>query len=362
MAVTKTKSMLAGKLGAKLDAAVKAHSQDTTTYGIINLPGGISNGIARLSKCVFKEVGPESSWKKADGTSARGEFFFRAEGTVVTPETVATPDGVVPVKGLVTSIQFPIFDVKQGDSIVTQEDNIAKVLNVMRQLGGQDFTKGATANDLESLAADLEKNEPYFRFSTSQGKVTKEYPTPRVWENWHGGKGLENYQEAETLTFNEAPASSSPVKAQTSSKQVKEEPKQERQDAIVPVSDMPLEDVVEIAGSEADTAEEARQRLKDEAVALGYTEDEVDNSDSWTQVKEWIEAGEKPQEEETQEAPEVGSTAKYSPPDPKTKGKTLKEREVQITAVDEDKQTVTLKDLTLKPSKDYKNVPWSELK
>ncbi len=360
MAATKVKSVLAGKLGAKLDTAVKKHADDDTTYGIINLPGGITNGIAQLSKCYFKEYGPDTNMKKADGTSAKGEFYFRAEGTVNSPNSVATPDGVVPVKGLTTSVMVSLIEQKRGQGanavIVSLEDQIQQVLNIMRQLAGPDFTKGATGADLEGLAASLEEAAPYFRFSTSQGKPSAEYPNPRVFENWHGNKGLENYQPEETSAFNTATSTTPSQNGKVTSPQVPEK----RVDAIVPVSEMDLDDLVELAKSEADTAEEARATLVAKGVESGWTEEELTSEEvSWDQVKEMIENPK--QEEQQNSVPVKGQTAKYSPPSKKKPGTLQPERECQITAVDTKSETVTLKDLTTKPPGEYKSIPWSEL-
>ena len=357
MAVTKAKSGLAAHLGAKLDAAVKAHANDKTTYGVVNLPGGIRNGVAQLSKCYFKQFDANTDMKKIDGSKATGEYYLRMEGTVNTPETVTTPDGVVPVKGLTTSIMIPIMDVKNAKGeISTISDQVAKALNEFRKLGGEEFTRGASGEDLEALAIALESAAPYFWFSTSASKPSVEYPNPRVFENWNGGKGLENYQPAEpgTATRDSLPAvpSANGHAAAPSGGQEEES----------------LEDLVSLADSDADSAEVARQRLVDLAIEAGWEEAEVTADDvTWEQVKQMIEnpktegegedAGDAKEPEKV--TPKKGETFKYTPPGKTAKNKPYEPRDCQVTAVNDKKETVTLKDLVNK--KEYKDVEWSEL-
>lgn len=359
MAVTKVKSVLAGKYGKALDEAVKKHANDDTTYGVINLPGGITNGIAQLSKCYFKEFGAETTAKRADGSSAKGEYYFRAEGTVDSPSFVETTDGKIPVKGLITSVMVPLCDTKNtaGD-ITTQEEQLSRVLNIMRQLGGPDFTKGATGGDLEALATSLEQSAPYFRFSTSAGKPSPQYPTPRVFENWHGGMGLENYQPDDIKAFNDQSGGNSTTQTSGSNPQVtqKDEP---RQDAIVPVEEMTIEDLMSLASSDADTAQEARQRLVQMAVDAGYEQSYVISEEvGWDDVLNMINNPKQPEEEK--QPPKKNETCKYAPPSKKNPGTWLPERECKIKDVDEKNQTVTLTDLTQKGA-EYKAVAWDKL-
>lgn len=392
MAANKVKSSLAAKYGNKLDAAVKGHAKDETNYGQISLPGGIKNGIAKVSKCYFKEFGPESNMKKADGTKAVGEWFFRMEGTVVTPKSVPTVDGIVPTEGLVTSIMIPLCDTKDSKGeVITQDDQIKRILEEMRKVTSPEFTANALFADLEPMASDIESAHPYFWFSTTQSKPNDQYPNPRVFENWNGNRGLENYQEEETTAFNQSTSQeptkpvetakeeikhtasvTTPQRVPTTTKVKKAEP---REDKIIPVSEMSLADLVSLASSEADTAGEAQKLLTDKAIEAGYTEEEYGGEEtSWEDVKGMIEKpkeiaqdGEGEEESEEEEAepedttPVKGNTYQYSPPSKKTPGKMLPERDVQVLSVNEKDKTVMLKDLTLK-NVEYKGIAWNAIK
>ncbi len=180
-------SGLAARYGNKLDQAVQQHAADETNYGIIRLPGGINPGIAQLEQCYFAQ------YKSGDH---EGEYYFRAMGTVISPESVTTRDGLCPVKGMQTSIMHPVCDTRnQAGDVTTQEEHIQDILMEMRRLAGEQYTVGATGRDLEALAAGIQEAHPYFWFSTSLGKASPQYPTPKVFENWHGIKGLESYVE-----------------------------------------------------------------------------------------------------------------------------------------------------------------------
>ena len=121
-----TKSALAAKLGARGDKAIKEHRGDATTYGLQRLPGGISNGVARLTDCKFDTVG--------EGKRNAGEFYFRAAGVVLEP---STNDKGVPVRGLQTSIMEMLCDTTTADGKkTTMEDHVANILNELRKLGG----------------------------------------------------------------------------------------------------------------------------------------------------------------------------------------------------------------------------------
>lgn len=355
MAKQAVKSALASKY-KNADAAVKAHGKDQTTTGIINLPGGIKNGIAQVSKCYFKQFDKGTNMKRADGSSAEGEYFFRCEGTVNTPKSVATPDGVIPVEGLTTSKMIPFFDTKNSkQEIIPQEKHIADILNVMRQLMGDEYTHDASVEDLEALAAGIEEAAPYFRFSTNQSNPSKEYPNPMVFEQWHGGKGLENYQPENAPAMSPAPSTNGHANTFPNSPTIqqgnhtmagKKEDKEES-----------LDELVSLAGSDADSAIVAREKLEALAMEAGWSEDEVKNADSWEQVKEMIENGK--QEETKVEKPTVGMTVKYTPPGKDKNKKDFQERECEVTKVNEKKETVNLKDPTNK--KTYEDVEWSEL-
>lgn len=337
-------SGLMAKYGAKLDAAVKAHSSDETNYGRIDLPPGIKGGVAQLVECKFDQ------YKSGD---QQGEWYFRAAGVVLEPKEVEYKGQVVPVAGQHTSIMIAVCDTTtQGGKVTTVEQHVAQILNEMRKLGAE--TAGAGAADMEGIAASLKDAQPFFRFSTSERKDQTSGDVTGVWENWNGNKGLENYiPPADDGTVDNT--SIGEGSGQTG-------------DAANPPDDTAGEDYDALltAANETDAAvaSPAQTRLVEIAVEKGVCDkDTAEGAPSWEDLVSWIKGESKPGEAAAAPAePDKGETWKYAPPDPKDKtGKRkLKAIECQVTAVNKPKRTADLKSLT--NTKDvFKGVSWDEM-
>ncbi len=355
MAVQKQKSALFAKYGSKLDAAVKGHAADPIEYGNMRVPPGITAGIAKLVECKFDTVAP--------GKTNAGEWYFRAAGVIVEPKSVMVNGQEVTCEGLQTSIMEMVCQTTtQAGKVTTVDEHVANILNEMKKLGGAQFVEGAGGAELESLAAALKEAGPYFKFSTSQGKATKEFPEPRIWENWYGSKGLENYTPPEDsgVEDNSAAADDS---EQADDTQVFDETAGD------------LDSQAELAdGDDEETAVPAREAITAAAVAAGWTEAQVEGYPSnWTDLVAALKGGEGPPEAEEEAAePEdegikEGDVYKYQPIDPKTKKGMINPKtkkavkvECEVKKVDKKKETVDLLNLDDKKTK-YANVPWDKL-
>jgi hypothetical protein len=148
------KSSLASKLGDRGREAFDSHKSDETTYGQVNLPGGIENGIARLVDCKFTQI--------AEGKQNAGEWMFYAAGIVVSP---SEHEGTQ-ILGLRTMISEPLFDTPTR-SRKTIDEHLAWVLNEFRKLGVN--TDELSFDDLEGVAEQLVEGSPHFRFRTWKG-------------------------------------------------------------------------------------------------------------------------------------------------------------------------------------------------
>lgn len=352
MPPTKTQSKLMAKYGNKIAVAAAKHANDEIDWGFQRLPGGIANGIAKLKECGFGVV--------AAGKTNAGEYFFRAMGVVVSPKEF---------EGAQTSILEMVCDTKNGKGeVTTTEVHVARIQNEMKKLAGPDLD----VSDLEAAAELLAAAGPYFKFSTSLGTATQQYPTPRVFENWHGTKGLEDYvpdtdagvvdNTAKAPTSNGKPATKPPAKAAAKAPEPEPEPEGEF------LGDMSVESLLEMAGGDGEHAEPAQQRLKELAIAAGHSEEDVDAAEDWDAVASMVDnppaeeeevAEEVAEEVEEEWSPAKGETYKFKPVDPKTK-KRGKAIEVQITAVDAKTQTVTMVDSDTK-RKTFKGVKWTDL-
>lgn len=348
--------------GDKLNKAVKKVANNPTDYGRIQLPPGINAGVAQLKKCGFA--------KYKTGANA-GQYYFRAEGVVIEPKEVIHNGQRITVEGQMTSIMIPCCDTKNSQGKVTsQEEHIDTVLNELRKLGAD--TTDVGAEDLEPMAEALVEAAPYFRFSTSQSAPTPQYPDPKIWENWNGTRGLEDY------TPEDVPAVEEEEGAEAGTEEEEEpEATETTEESIESADETDLDALAELANG---GDEDAGSKLTDLAVEAGISAKWVsDKAESWAEVAEKIKEKTAPAEEaepeaeseaETEEewAPEVGEIYLYKIIDPKTKKpvvdpKTKKERkgvEHEIKAVDKKSKTVTLLNMDDKKTT-VKGVKWDLL-
>lgn len=276
------KSGLASKLRGIAGKVVQEEVTKEIDYGVMSMPGGVRQGVAKLVDCYFKEYGSGDN---------KGEYFFRASGVAIEPESVGTNR----VKDLYTSVMEPLCDTKKSDgTIVTKEEHLAVVINELRKLGAD--MDGVDEDSLEAVAAALKEAGPYFRFSTTEGKANPpKYPNARVFENWHGIKGLEDYTPPEDnagVQDNTADEPAAAPKKGTNPPPVKASAKKVPQKAE-PVEDIPFGDKLDMLVDKADSGDEAAQtEIQDHALSIGITQDEVNNTGSWSDVADLIRAKE----------------------------------------------------------------------
>jgi hypothetical protein len=357
----RTTSGLLAKYGAKIDQAVQQHAQDETNYGIINLPPGINNGVAQLISCKF------DTYKSGNNT---GEIYWQARGVAVEPDKVQTVNGPCQVRGLQTMVMEPIHATQNqdGSKITSVDEHVARVMNHMRMLAGDDFTAGVkTAADLEGLCDILNEAKPYFKFTTSpRFSMTEKNPdgsklVTGAWENWHGNRGLEDWTppDGSGQVVDESPPAPQPkpststmsgigtmkreVPAKTVPKPggVKQPPAPPNPPVKTKVAapgpePEPTEDLSESVDLEnlsllADNGDEdAQKRLNELAKEAGIEQDAEGNlpGASWSELAGLIQQAEADQEQveatpeeeaPVDDSPQVGQIWKYQVIDPKTK-------------------------------------------
>lgn len=395
MPPTSKASKLSAKYGNRANQAIVAHADDDTTYGFISLPAGIKNGVAQLQKCYFDEYKED---KDSTGVK-KGDLFFRAVGVVVEPTSpVLTDSGPMVVTNLTTTLVIPVPDCKRYGRQVTMDENLAEIMLHMRRLGGPDFTEGATVDDLEDLASQLEEMGPYFRFTTEAVFASKDDPNKNIKkgqkldivnERWHGTQGLDNYEPpvatsvvivggaaakngkpsangSETVGKADhapAPAPRTTTPARKPAAPPKPAPEPE------PAEDLDLDSLAaDAADGDSPTAEESGNTLIRLGVELGLDEDWIrTGSESWDQVVDAIRekqseggdgtTGEDGDEDAGAAGPQVDDDVGYRPMDPRTKKQVKAPVKCTVISVNEDEQTVTLK----AGKASYKDVPWSDL-
>lgn len=379
------KSGILAKYGKRLDEAIQKHANDETTYGIIKIPGGINQGIAQLTHCYF------ALYKTGNN---KGEAYLRAQATILEPHTAMDNGQEVVVRGLQTSVMFPVCQQKNtlGD-ITTEEEQIRRIENFLRSIGGEQATANLKSGaDLESLALSIQEAKPFIKFSTSFGKAmvdpkTKEKLPPRVFENWHGSRGLEDYQPEDATESGVRDATvhpSTPSNGQKTRQASNGTAGRPKAPAKAPEPTPAFDDQGDtdtLLQRANDGDEEARALLTEYAVNAGHDEQVVNDTNTWEEVVEMIrnpvkgeagddepvDAGEnvdEPDEPSAPEIPAVGDVVKYKAPD--KSGKPGKPVDCEILTVSTKNGTVTLKNLVTNApvvGKDKKpvQVKWSDL-
>lgn len=374
------------KYGARLDAAVKQHAMaDPKTQGFPKVPAPIRDGTAELTSIGFYQYENDTEAKKADGSSAAGEYFFRAVGTIRDPEFIVKDGRQVKCEGIQTSQMIPVMDVKnKAGKVTTLEENIERIEGHLKLLGAskEELAQGAAA--LEGIAeamnmAGKDDNPPiYFKFETSEGKATPEYPEPRVWENWYGVRERQGWEPPSkgptpgvTNDRSRPVAAPAPAKSPAAQQVAKQAPKPAAKPtpppAPEPVAELP-DDVRELAALCETGDDAAVQKLQDMALALGITEEEWGATQNYGEAADLIEArqsgdgtvAEEPASDEPEPVlPAKGEVWEYFPVDPKTKKPMKKAVEVTITAVDKKTETATIQRNDTKAT--IKGVAFSDL-
>lgn len=374
MAAATKKSVLAAKVGNRLNNAFKKSAEGEIDWGFQSLPPGITGGVARLKECRF-EVIPAGKENGAPPGSVR----LRMMGVMVAPKTVEVRGQSCQVKGLQTWRFETVADTKGKrdgkDVTISQAEHAETVINLLRQLGAQ-FSENPTAEEVEQAAADLENEKPYFRITTRESEETLnpdgsvKYKA-RVWETWGGIRGLEDYEEVDD--DNGGVVDETPT-AQAAAPSKNGTPKNP---AAAPTEDIStlteLDRLVEIAEGPAGIEEAAAvARIIELGVEAGLTKEQVEAADDWPSAKALIEeaqagggdAGDDAQQEFTVEK---GNVYKFTPRDAKgnplkgTNKKPLPAADCEVMAVNASKKTATLKNMEDGKTQ-YKDVSWEWIK
>ncbi len=159
-----------------LDSVVRDHAGAKPKVQYVDLPPGITNGIARLQRAYFSKI---------ENGDNKGAVFFRASATVHEPTEVVHKGQKVPVYGLMTSIMITITPRKdrQGN-VIPAKEAVRDIMDALTRLG-VNTTGCKSMAEIEKKAQALNQRQPFFRFSTTQSKPTKEYPNPKVRHVWH---------------------------------------------------------------------------------------------------------------------------------------------------------------------------------
>lgn len=335
--------------GFDLSKEIAAHAKETTTAGLIKLPSGITNGIAKVQECYFA-LGENGEMK--------GKPYLRAMAVVIEPEYIGTRR----IAGLQTSIVIPCCETSKA----SKDENVDRCFKMLRSLAGETSTASVkTGSDLEALAAAIMKVGPYTAFTTTMSPKTfnpdgtVKYDE-RVWENWQGNKGLEKYVPPTPVNGTALSVTNdrSATVATLSQDEHTEQP---------PPSDPSMEyredSDLDSLGDRADAGDpEAIEQLRDYAKEKGISEATVNDAKDWVSVVAMLKGGSSDNSDQPDTVdwtPSVGDEVGYAPPGKKP-GTKLKVMVCEVTSVLESGQTVNLISKVDKKIK-FKAIPWSEL-
>jgi len=335
---------MAKRAKSSISGAIKKRAKDETNYGVefIDLPGGITGGIAELVDIKFGEY--------KTGTN-KGKQFFYAAGVVKSPKTALAEKKVfengkvktletkeVNIEGQRTSMMIPLCQTKTRKGDVTSvEDHVANMLNEIRKLG-YDTEDLESEEELESLFDVMKEEKPRFKFGTTQSEPNANYPdNPRIWENWYGVRDLNGdaseYEEEITDDVEDSTG---------------EEGEEEDDIPFEEEETEAAEDIVALAEAADNEDEEAGEKLAKLAEDAGINHEEYE---TWVEVAEALSSGESSTEEYEPEEEEV---VNYKPP------RKRKAVECEVVGVDTGAKTCTLKNLD-DGSSVYSDVPWRVL-
>lgn len=261
-----------------LGGHVNKHKDDETDFGGGgSLPGNINGGIAKYSggKIDLYKSGPN-----------KDKPYMSLTGVVVKPDEY---------RGMQTRLRIDLFTVKdvKGEVKKTEEEQVARALNEMRKLGID--TSSLSVDDWEEALNLHAQEDVAFRFHTFQSAPTKQFPKPRVFENWDGR--IESYTEN---------GEDSEVEDYTGDSDVTEAPSEEAE-----------EQDWSALGEAADGGDvDAQNAIKEACEAAGI---DCDNLDSWGEAAAALGAGSEEGKEESQDegwVPQVGDELSYKPKGP----------------------------------------------
>lgn len=365
------------KMADEARRAFETHKSDETEYSSFgDVPPGINNGVAQLTKLEFKQV--------KEGKTNAGQWMFYAEGRVLRPLSVIDPRNKEEVRteGLLTKLFEPLYDTPDRTR-KTFDDHMAQVLNELRKLGLN--TASLRWEQLEQGMQALVQAAPYFKFRTYQMPPrpgeTREPMVNHAWEGEirdyqpDGDDGVNDQSSgpqaqppapatapatqarrpaASTNGTTNGPAAKATPQARTGKSQAPQPTPQagDGQEAFDEFGDV---DSLVAAANRNEV--EAQDRLKEMAMKAGASDQEIIDAPDWETVGKMAMAG---QDDTGEGGPEVGTTVFYRPVNPRTNKPDKRRVECQIIKVDADSRTVDLKSMVDAKTK-YTGVPVDQL-
>lgn len=368
MPMQQTNSSFAKKLGARVAQANAEHKDKPIDHGQRRLPAGIKQGIAKLQFMYTKEQ------DKDDGMVPKGENFFRASavslGKIVNGHLVKEHEGIN-IEGITTAVIIPLCDVpaKGNRKERTFSQNWFDFQNLFKLLSNGSIVcpetpqSDPTGQKTEAFyfaamqALTNPKHPIYVEFSTRgwipPATAQKPKPDEMVFEEWHGLATLpSNDQFNPAAGVTEAPplppapstGNGVPTQHHQGSGSVQDEKELVAELVAILTSDPELS---------SPDASEAAMQLETLAWARGWTKEQTGEAKDWAEVGRMaLNAPQTPTAGDNLAAasvPAVGSRFMYAKRTKDgvrykdNKGAEFPPQECEVTSVDAEAKTVTLK-------------------
>lgn len=364
----KQTNSLFGVLGQRMQKAHEAHKNDETNYGIINLPPGITGGVAQLKM---------AKWGKHPvGHTYQNQPYVTLQGIAVSPEEFKE----VKVRGMRVSKTISLCDQpdrKRGTPPVAIkfEDNYAALLNELRKF--QVNTSELGPDDIEAVLTALQEQQPFYRFSTRAYTpgATPGNPKPDEMTIVQFDGLCDAPEDGEAIDPGAGTDDGTGVDASTNGQAT------DTTTDATPGADADggLTELAELAdGGDEEAMEKLRQIAIDNGIEEGpeanAPADTINGATSWAALVDMIVSaqdgsGATPDDSATPEAPaepSKGDTCKYTVRD--AKGQPVKNPrtkkpnviDAEVVSVDKRTKTVTLKNLVDGKTM-FKGVKWDQM-
>ncbi len=364
MPVQQQMSSFAKKLGGRVAQANAEHADKPVDTGNRRLPGGIRDGVAKLSSMYTKTQDADN------GMVPKGEIFFRASAIVVSPDS---HDGEK-VAGMVTQVLVPLCDVpaKGMRKARSFSENWFEFQNIFKLLGVPPCPE-TTATDptgqrteayffaaMKALTERSKANPVYVSFSTRgwTPPATPAQPRPEqmVFETWHGLAQFNGQVDPGKGVVDNLPPSTQPDRMT---------PPPSPNHVATPATQMETPDPADVVAVLVETAMNDPEGATDEGASAGAQLEEMAWAAGWTNEQtagaaDWAQVGDMALNPPTAAPasgppPTSGSTvtvgsrwmfAKRSKAGERlkdAKGKEFPPQEVEVVTVDEKTATCTVK-------------------
>lgn len=370
-------SGILAKIGPRMAQAWEKNKGNEVELGNVELPPGIRGGVAQVMDIGF---GIFKTGKQ------QGKPYFMASARVLAPAKFKDADGRVHrIRNQHTRTSpEPLCDTPDRQGRKTLEEHVGHMINILKICGVATETLNLAQVEQVCKAMTAKGSPPlYIKFDTFAMKDEETGLLGQTNHKWLCPADASEIEAEEGEEVDEDAVQHSPGTNGVAAPPKRTGPVQRSKAPAVAAATEEAPDTEEgftdqgdldsLAALADNDDEDAKDRLSEMAEAQGYTEDQIRTAPSWTTLVESMKAGDDPttvewateegeeaSQEEDDGTPKVGNVYKFFAIDPKTKKRSKEATEIEVTAVSEEKQTVSAKSTSDSKLK-YTGIKWSAL-